>query len=1479
MRIRLTLRRDPEPAKDLAVTVDGLATANDIATELFVADPARRSAAVPEGLTLEVEDALQHGAGSRVLDPDAALLESGLRPGATVALRQFNAAVARKEDRGPAAATLRIIAGPDAGKEFPLPVGTSYIGRGGNVDVPLSDPLASKRHARIVVSEHIEISDTNSANGLVMDGQTISKATLGPNDEVRLGDTVISVISLGRRTSEASTNPLVEFNRSPRVVPRFGPPAQVIPEGPEVPRPAHFPILYLIAPILMGGVMFAVTQNLYSIIFILMMPLMIIAGYIDQKIQARRLLRAQTEAFHRALEGFHQQMGVLQQRERAVRNSQSPSVSEVVDAIYKLGPLLWTTQPEHESFMGVRLGLGTQPSLIKLKDIENNRTVPDIQKLILQTYAQYQTIDAVPIVSQLRTSGGLGLAGSREHLDDVARAVVLGAVGLHSPAELIVTAIASAQSRQRWAWLQWLPHVGSVHSPLIGDHLASSPGTAAVLLSKLEDVVMMRGASMAAYSASLRGSLKRGDEKNPTDPPTLPSIMVIIEDDVNVDRSRLSRLAETGADVGVYVVWLASEVVNLPASCRDFLQVERENGATTGQVRFGEITFPVTCESVDAELAAQCARMLAPVVDVSKPVEDDSDLPQSVSWANLAGIEITEEASPIMDRWKENNSVAATAVKNRKHQGSLRALVGSRGVEPMYLDLKTEGPHALVGGTTGAGKSEFLQSWVLGMAAAYSPDRLTFLFVDYKGGAAFADCVQLPHTVGLVTDLSPHLVRRALTSLRAELHYREHLFNRKKAKDLLAMEREADPETPPSLVIVVDEFAALAKEVPEFVDGVVDVAARGRSLGLHLILATQRPAGVIKDNLRANTNMRIALRMADEEDSLDILGEKTAAYFSPSIPGRGAAKTGPGRVQAFQTGYAGGWTTRVPQRPKIEIVELDFGSGPVWEPELQSAPVEEDHGPNDIAKVVHNISDAAQALEIKNPRKPWLEELARTYDFSLLPNPRTDERLLLGVMDSPENQSQPTVFYEPERDGNLAIYGASGAGKSAALRTIAIAAAITPRGGPVQVYGVDAASNGLEMLTKLPHVGEILGVDDHERVGRLMRYLRSIIDDRQDQFAAVRADNIADYRLITNQPDVPRIFLLIDGLGTFRETYEFKAGMTQFETMQQIATDGRPLGVHVVVAADSTRAVPPSLAASIQQNLILRMASSDDYINLGAPKDVLSQSSPPGRGLLGGYEVQLAVFGGNANLALQSRQVEKLAAAMRRQGIPDAPGILALPENISFEVLPAGARGEVTLGIDDFNLAPVSTVASGAFLLAGPPASGRTTALISLARALKSSTPSMRRIYFGARKTAVSTLPFWDEAYSGVEEVREALEKVKSLIAAGDGTVAIFIESLTEFTESEVEYDLTALIKDALKNNHWVVGESETSTWSSAWNLAGPFKAGRRGLLLCPGDMDGEMLLSTNLGRLFGAKFTPGRGFLIGRGKAIKLQVANSVDG
>ncbi|MDQ0734119.1 FtsK/SpoIIIE domain-containing protein [Arthrobacter agilis] len=1476
MKLRLTLRREPEPAKDLAVTVDGLATVSDVARELYASDPGRAGAALPPGLSLTVDESyVAGGMRGRTLDPDRSLFESGLRPGSTVTLTQVSDQFdVPGQDRGPSVATLRVLAGPDAGKEFSLPVGASYLGRDRNADIRFSDPMMSKRHARINIADTIEIIDTNSANGLLMGGTRVNRATLTSADEVALGDTTISVVSLGRAGAGESTNPLVEFNRSPRVVPSFEVAPKTPPAGPKRPQPQRFPYIMMAAPLLMGMVMFAVTRSPFSALFALMMPLILVANYFDQRGTARRSFREAVEQYTQAMAFFRKDMDRLQRVERAVRHAEAPSVADTVDSIYKLGPLLWTHRPEHASFLTLRFGTGTAPSRVEIREGSSNDTLAEYAEEIARVVEQYATIDDVPIVANFRLSGALGLAGPRGTVDDVARGLVTQAIGLHSPAELVLTSLTSVGSKARWGWLQWLPHAGSVHSPLAGDHLAAGPAAGAALLSQLEDLIAARSGRRSG--AALRGRLELKDVELPA--PLVPSVLVVVEDDAPVDRARLTRVAELGADVGVHLLWIATSVPALPAACRDFLAVDGDAANVSGQVRLGRLSTPVSCESVDEALAGQLARMLTPVIDVGTPVDDDSDLPRAVSYVTLAGHDLMEATAAVADRWTENNSVAASAVPNRKHQGSLRALVGSKGVEPMYLDLKTEGPHALVGGTTGAGKSEFLQSWVLGMAAAYSPDRLTFLFVDYKGGAAFAECVQLPHTVGLVTDLSPHLVRRALTSLRAELHYREHLFNRKKAKDLLAMEREADPETPPSLIIVVDEFAALAREVPEFVDGVVDVAARGRSLGLHLILATQRPAGVIKDNLRANTNMRIALRMADTDDSEDILGDPMAAYFSPTIPGRGAAKTGPGRIQGFQTGYAGGWTTRAPARPRIDIVEMDFGSGPAWEREGVEE-VEEVGGPNDISRIVANVSQAAIELGIKPPRKPWLAELAAAYDFSKLPNPRTDERMLLGVADDPAHQAQPTVFYAPDTDGNMAFLGAGGSGKSAALRTLAIGAAVTVRGGPMQVYGIDCASNGLQMLDQLPHVGAILDGEDSERIGRLLRYLRGIIDERADRFAEVRAGTITEYRKLAGKPDEPRILLLVDGLSTFRENYEFKGSARHFELFQQIATDGRPMGVHVVVTGERTNALPPSLAASIQRRIVLRLAGKDDYAMLGVPKDVLSATSPPGRGLSDGQEIQLAIFGGNANLALQAREVEKLRDAMLRQGVPQAPGVLSLPETMDLDVLPMGAPGSPVIGVDDFNLEPAAIAARGGFMVSGPPGAGRTVALVTLAAALQRSSPQTRRIYFGSRKSSIASLPVWDEAYATPAAVQPELARLMALTTESDDAVAFFIEGVTEFTDSPAEMELSTLVKAAIKANQWVVGEAETSTWSSAWNLAGPFKSGRRGLLLNPGEIDGDTLLSTSVGRTAGNRFIPGRGYLIGRGKAYKVQVATTMGG
>ena len=257
----------------------------------------------------------------------------------------------------------------------------------------------------------------------------------------------------------------------------------------------------------------------------------------------------------------------------------------------------------------------------------------------------------------------------------------------------------------------------------------------------------------------------------------------------------------------------------------------------------------------------------------------------------------------------EPPTAAAIAARWRSGGRSTFAIVGESYDGPFGIDIKKDGPHALIAGTTGSGKSELLQTIVASLAVANRPDELTFVLIDYKGGSAFAECAQLPHTVGMVTDLDPHQVARALGSLSAELTRREHILAAAGAKDieayqLLVDERQAQPL--PRLVIVIDEFAAMSRELPDFITGLVNIAQRGRSLGIHLILATQRPSGVVSQDIRANTNLRIALRVTDPAESADVIGVPDAASIGQSTPGRAYVRLGHASIVPFQAGRIGG---------------------------------------------------------------------------------------------------------------------------------------------------------------------------------------------------------------------------------------------------------------------------------------------------------------------------------------------------------------------------------------------------------------------------------------------------------------------------------------------------------------------------------------------------------------------------------------------
>ncbi|HRB05095.1 MAG TPA: FtsK/SpoIIIE domain-containing protein, partial [Ilumatobacteraceae bacterium] len=467
----------------------------------------------------------------------------------------------------------------------------------------------------------------------------------------------------------------------------------------------------------------------------------------------------------------------------------------------------------------------------------------------------------------------------------------------------------------------------------------------------------------------------------------------------------------------------------------------------------------------------------------------------------------------------------------------VRAPIGVASSGVFNLDIRHDGPHALVGGTTGAGKSELLQTMVASLAANHPPNRVTFLLIDYKGGAAFKDAVHLPHTVGFVTDLDGHLVHRALVSLNAELRQREHLMRDHGVKDLLEMERRVPDLAPPSLLLVVDEFASLAKELPEFVDGVVNVAQRGRALGIHLILATQRPAGAINDNIRANTNLRIALRMNDEADSTDVIGRRDAAMLPRTLLGRGFARTGQAELTEFQVAYVGGQTVTsqhvAATAEPLRILDVKLGDV------LRPAGVVEDDvdGQSDLQVMVDVIRAAAIAEGIPQQSSPWLPSLPEVLPVATV----TDEqpgRALIGVVDLPESQSQQPWFWDLENDGNLLVFGTSGAGKTTLLRTMAVWLAQRNAPDALHIYALDFATRGLQPLAALPHTGTVVSGDDIERVQRLIVTIEREIARRKSQFAAVGASTLTEYQRLAAGAKLPRIIVLLDGYGGFTSTFD-----------------------------------------------------------------------------------------------------------------------------------------------------------------------------------------------------------------------------------------------------------------------------------------------------------------------------------------------------
>ena len=994
-----------------------------------------------------------------------------------------------------------------------------------------------------------------------------------------------------------------------------------------------------VLPLLMGVVMYFLIGPLGAI-FMLLSPVLLIGSAIEAKRTGQYEFK---EALAEHKEVVDEQVQYLEgQRLEEIqgRFRELPAAGELGGLVRSLSDRLWERAPDDADFLRLRAGTAQLPSRIAGEG--QRRGTRDLRKELEEIPGRFRLLDDVPLAPRRPGLQGVGVAGPLTATRALARSLIMQAVTMHSPTDLAVVALVGESGFAEWEFLKWLPHARS----LGGAQLASTSHHALSLVNHLLQSRVTDAADTAAGDGRGRASI------------VLPAVLVLIDETCPLERRRLMPLLEAGPRAGVFFVWVSSARHRLPKACGAVVEIDPDHVIAANRLRR---QWPHRePDPLGGHVPRRrCRRRPQPHARHRRhrPGERRQRDPEH-------GVVRRAPRRPARARRPGVDPRAVATA--RGEPGTAMACASSSAcspARPFVLDVRQDGPHALVAGTTGAGKSEFLQSLVAGLATMHSPERITFLLVDYKGGAAFKECVELPHTVGLVTDLDRNEVRRALISLNAELHHRELLLKKADAKDLLEMERKGHPETPPSLLIVVDEFAALAKEVPEFVDGVIDVALRGRSLGLHLVLATQRPAGVITGQIRANTNLRIALRMSSDDESDDVVGSPVAAAIERRLPGRAVARIGPQELVPFQSAYVGGHTMADVHAPNVNVRLFGFDHD-TEVAERRRITVPADH-PSDLQRLVVAQRGAFGLLGAPAPRRPWLPSLAPSYDLGRLPRSTDEGALVVGVADQPARQLQSLAYFHPDADGGLLILGTGGSGKTVALRTLAVSAGLAAETSaePFEVHALDFAGRGLDVLEELPHVGSVISGDDTERVTRLLRTLRERIDQRAIDFAAVRASSLPEYR--RNAPPgsfVSRVLVLLDSYPGFQAMHERIDGGKWLDLFTRLVADGRQVGVHFVITADRRSSIPMSVASALPRKVVLRLSNDDEYLNAGEPAGILSPRSPAGRAIIDGTEVQVAVLGGSANGERQAAEIGRLAARLTAAGVAAAPAVGVLPD-------------------------------------------------------------------------------------------------------------------------------------------------------------------------------------------------------------------------
>lgn len=1119
--------------------------------------------------------------GATVLDPGQLLSLSPIVDGVTIG-HAPSAAMRASDSNEIAVLTITLPTGET--RSHSLSAGEYVVGRNDASDIVVKDLAVSARHLLLSLdSRGISCTDLGGLNGTYVDGSALTtneSISLPRVCRLEIGDTYLDIQPiLDRAELSPSGDGGIHFNRPSRIREQ----RDIF----TVSLPAEINGREMQIDLLSSAAGSATSLAYGSFIPFIGAGVNVALQKHRQRKSKRQLekLKAEYEAKLRDIEATI--AGEVRHQENE-RRTDFPNPELLLEMTRRPSRRLWERRGPESQSLEVSLGTGTAPALIDY-EYRGTRRGDDAPRL-----------NDVPITIDLQKLGVLGISGPLDVAMGVAHWILGQLMFERSPSDTKIGVLSSRALREGSEWIGWSSHASfdfKASRPIYSD----SPESANALVQELVGLLDARKASTTSSRPER----------------FLPDVVVLMP----FARELRSipgfiRILQEGPTLGIYAIAVDETPSRLPEECRGEFEISNE---VNGQLRVDGDTAiaDIAPVVVTTSWLVTLSRLLSPVRLIN-PNSVDS-LPTSLQFMDMFEVDFDD-----VDRVARNWNLPSH---------SPQAWVGVSSIGPMIIDISRDGPHALIAGSTGSGKSAFLQTFVSALAFSQPPSALNFVLVDYKGASAFAECADFPHTVGMVTNLDGHLTERALVSLNAEIDRRQVILKEMGAPDIeAAWERDAIGASHNGLarlLIVIDEFAEMVQDLPDFMAGLIHLSRVGRSLGIHLILATQRPSGNITPEMRANTSLRIALRIEESADSVDVIGDRAASQISKITKGRALVRlASTGQLIEFQTAQINIASRNETAAPAVRIAAVP---DQLTDPDTlfaDSATTSTDL--TDIARLSLLLRQAAAATQQPVPRRPWLDPLrvtVRPSDIDEMPtsNARGKLSLSIGVIDVPMKQAQEPWTIDLEAPVNLGVAGASKSGRTTFLQTVAAEAARRIAPDYLHIYALDLGGGGLAPLTALTHCAAVVRGAETERCETLTRRLLDEHRRRQTLMAERGTSHFSELRDESEQP-LPLLMVLIDRWDVLPQDFALENASNVISDLTRLIREGAGTGFRFFLTGDRgllTDRVNPYLSTKLS----LHLSDSADYRQLGLRPQDVPASMPPGRAVTAAsaLEVQIAL--------------------------------------------------------------------------------------------------------------------------------------------------------------------------------------------------------------------------------------------------------------